>query len=79
MIQYTRQIINPAEHLSYQLPEKPFEIFEEDFIKTIMDYEMYKQGVDVKNFNDRLLQRVLYSSDVSSENDVTTLKLKGGN
>lgn len=75
----TRQIINPAEHLSYQMPEKPFEIFEEDFIKTVMDYEMYKQGVDVKTFNDRLLQRVLYSSEITTENEVTILKLKGGN
>lgn len=72
----TRQIINPAEHLSYQLPEKPFEICEEDFVKTVINYEMYKQGIDVKSFNDRLLQRVLYSSEVSSENNVINLKLK---
>lgn len=75
----TRQIINPAEYLSYQMPKKPFEIFEEDFIKTMMDYEMYKQGIDVKEFNGNLLQRILYSSDVSTEGDITTLKLKGDN
>ena len=28
----TRQIINPSEHLSYQMPEKPFEVFQ---------YELY--------------------------------------
>ena len=33
----TAQWINPAEHLSYQMPEKPFEISEEDFKKTAMD------------------------------------------
>lgn len=32
----TRQLINPAEHLSYQMPEKPFELYEEDFIKTVI-------------------------------------------
>jgi len=75
----TRQIINPVKHLSFQMPEKPFEIYEEDFIKTMMDYEMYKQGIDVKEFGDKLLQRVLYSSKVSTEDDETTLKLIGGN
>lgn len=33
----TAQWINPNEHLSYQMPEKPFEISEEDFKKTAMD------------------------------------------
>ena len=66
---HTRQIIHPNEHLSYQMPEKPFEIFEEDFIKMMMDYELFKQGVDVKEFGERLLQQVLYSSQISRDND----------
>ena len=45
----TRQIINPSKHLSYQMPEKAFEIFEEDFIKTMVDYEMYKREIDLSN------------------------------
>lgn len=49
----TRQLINPAEHLSYQMPEKPFELYEEDFIKTVMDYEMYKRGINAKEFGDK--------------------------
>ena len=36
----TCQWVNPAEHLSYQMPQKPFEIYEEDFCKTAMDYLM---------------------------------------
>ena len=67
----TRQVINPLQHLSYQMPEKPFEIYEEDFIKTMMDYEMFKRGIDAKDFNDKLMQKVLYASEVTeSENDV---------
>jgi type I restriction enzyme M protein len=74
----TRQLINPKEHLSYQMPEKPFEIYEEDFVKTMMDYEMFKRGLNVKDFNEKLLQKVLYSSEVSdSENGVSVI-LKGG-
>lgn len=74
----TRQIINPAEHLSYQMPEKPFELYEEDFVKTMMDYEMFKRGIDVKEFNEKLLKSVLYSSEVEEKDGETVIKLKGG-
>ena len=73
----TRQIIDPKKHLSYQMPEKPFEIFEEDFIKTMMDYELFKQGIDVKEFNEKLLQCVLYSSQISQTGNDTIITLKG--
>lgn len=59
----TRQIINPEEYLSYQMPEKPFEIHEEDFLKTMMDYEMFKRGIDVKEFNEEVLQKMLYGEE----------------
>lgn len=75
----TRQIIKPSEHLSYQIPEKPFEIYEEDFVKTMMDYEMYKKGINVKEFNEKLLKNVLYDSDVIADDNGTTIVLKGGN
>ena len=72
----TRQIINPNEHLSYQMPEKPFEIFEEDFIKTMMDYQMFQQEIDVKEFNEKLLNKILYSSSVSSNDDEILISVK---
>lgn len=75
----TRQIINPNEQQSYQMPEKPFEIYEEDFIKTMMDFEMYKRGIDVKAFNDELMRKVLYSSDVSEDEKGTYILINGGN
>lgn len=70
---HTRQIIHPNEHLSYQMPERPFEIFEEDFIKTMMDYELFKRCIDVKEFDDDLLQRVLYSSEISLKDNNTVI------
>lgn len=73
----TRQIINPAEHLSYQMPERPFEVYEEDFIKIMMDYEMYKRGIDVKEFGEKLLDKVLYDSNVSMQEAGTLIFLKG--
>lgn len=71
----TIQWIKPAEHLSYQMPEKPFEIFEEDFVKTMMDYEMFKQGIDAKEFGDQLLKQILYSSEVSENKNQTQISL----
>ncbi len=58
------QIVNSKEHLSYQMPEKHFEIYEEDFIKTMMDYEMFKKGIDVKEFGNQLLKKILYSDSI---------------
>ena len=72
----TRQLINPNEHLSYQMPEKPFEIYEEDFVKTMMDYEMFKRGIDVKDFNGDLLKKVLYNSNLSEDKDMIKITIK---
>lgn len=73
---HTRQIIHPKQCLSYQIPEKPFEIFEEDFIKTMMDYELFKQSVDVKEFGDGLLRRVLYNSEILQNQNKTIITLE---
>ena len=72
----TIQWLKPSEHLSYQMPEKPFEIFEEDFVKTMMDYEMFKQGIDAKEFGDQLLKQILYSSEVSENESQTQITLE---
>lgn len=65
----TIQWLKPSEHLSYQMPEKPFEIFEEDFVKTMMDYEMFKQGIDAKEFNENILLNILYNSEVTMKDN----------
>ena len=72
----TVQWIKPAEHLSYQMPEKEFEISDEDFTRTMMDYLMFKEGIDVKDFGERLLTKVLYNSSVESKDDCVSIVLK---
>lgn len=72
----TAQWIKPSEHLSYQMPEKPFEIFEEDFIKTAMDYTMFQLGIDAKKFEDNLLSATMYSSDISQVCDSINISIK---
>ena len=68
----THQFVNPEEALSYQKPQKEFEIFEEDFKKTIMEYIMFEEGIDVKEFNEKLLKKVLYSSEMEDGKVVLT-------
>ena len=76
----TRQIIDPKEHLSYQMPEKPFEISEEDFKKTAMDYICFKQGIgskeEIENFKDNLFNTILYTSDIRSDDNSINIKIK---
>lgn len=74
----TAQWIKPSEHLSYQMPEKPFEIFKEDFRKTAMNYLMFRQGVDAKEFGDKLLTATMYSGDISLTNGEVSISIKMG-
>lgn len=74
----TVQWINPNEHLSYQMPEKPFEISEKDFRKTAMDYICFKHGIDTKKFGEKILNAVLYESEISSDDTGITIKIRGG-
>ena len=73
------QWIKPSEHLSYQMPEKEFEIFEQDFTKTMMDYMMYEDGIDAKDFYDNLIEKVMYSSVVTEDGEDYIITLKGDN
>lgn len=72
----TIQWIKPTEHLSYQMPEKPFEIFEEDFARTMMDYLMFQKKIDSKEFGGALLNKVLYGGDIAADETAVTISLK---
>ena len=58
------------------MPRKPFEVTEEDFAKTVMDYLLYEQQVDVKQFADNLIRRVLYSSKITSDENSVNINIK---
>ena len=53
------QWINPLKHLSYQTPEKEFELFGEDFMKTLINYTLYENGINIKELVDKLAQIIL--------------------
>ena len=68
----------PNKCMSYQAPVKPFEITEEDFRKTAMDYLMYKRGIDAKEFSNSLFEKVMYSSDIEADNESVTVTMRKG-
>lgn len=74
----TCQWVKSDEHLSYQVPQKPFAIFEEDFKKTAMDYLMFKEGIDAKTFGEKLLETAMYSSTVRADDARVNIALKKG-
>ncbi len=72
----TCQWVKPSEHLSYQVPQRPFEIFEEDFRKTAMDYLMFLNGIDAKAFDEKLLNTAMYASRVSADDRDVMISIK---
>ena len=67
------------ENLSYPVKVPEFSISDEDFVKTLMDYEMFKQGVDSKELQDKLIHQVLYNSSIDDDDGDVTITLKKRN
>lgn len=67
--------INPNKHLSYQKDEKPFEIHEMDFIKTMMDYLMYKEKIDIKSLKELISNEIIYFSDLSKNKESNNIEI----
>lgn len=59
----TVQWLDPNEHLSWQEPIPPFKISLEDFNRTLLDFEMFQENVDKKEFSEDLLKRVFVFSE----------------
>lgn len=72
----TCQWLKPSEHLSWQEAQKPFEIYEEDFRKTAMDYLMFQKKINSKDFENKLIKSVMLSSKVEKEKGKVKIILK---
>ncbi len=53
-------------------------IYDEDFMKTVMDYEMFKQNINSSKLQDALKQTVLYQSQVVENKQNIDIKIKKG-
>ncbi len=63
------QWVMPTEHLSYQMPKPPYELFEEDFVAVLMDYELFKREILSKDFKEGIANKILYHSHAFEEVD----------
>lgn len=63
------QWVIPTEHMSYQMPKPPFELFEEDFVSVLMDYELFKRDILSKDFKEVIANKILYQSHASEDVD----------
>ena len=76
----TIQWLKPTEFLSYQVPKKEFEISNEDFMKTTMNYIMFQSGIDAKEMEMALVSKVLYSSKITKlEDNSVAIQIEGSN
>lgn len=60
------------------MPEEPFEIHEEDFVKTMVDYEMFKREIDLKEFKEKMAKKILYSSNIDSNDEYVNISIEKG-
>lgn len=58
------QWLKPDEHLSYQMPQEPFSISEQDFKKVVLDFMLFENGIDKKEFEKAMLESLLYDSKI---------------
>lgn len=75
-IQWIKPGLDGDKHLSYQTPQKEFEIYEEDFRKTLINYTMFKNSMDIKAFNDQLIEKILYSGEVKEDDSNIRITLE---
>lgn len=69
------QWLDPKEHLSYQMPQAPFEITQKDFKKVVLDFMLFEKGIDKKDFEKVMLESVLYDSQIKFENSKISIEL----
>lgn len=68
--------VKPTESLSYQMPLKEFVITDEDFRKTVLDYLMFQENIDVKTFGENIMNNVLYSSSLKSDDNKVIITIE---
>lgn len=70
--------IKPSECLSYQKDEKPFEVYEENFTKTMMDYLMYKEEIDVRSLKEQIASKIIYFSNIELSQNIISIGIERG-
>jgi len=53
-----------------------FEIFEEDFKKTIIDYLMFQKNINSKQMSSSILESIMYFGNISEDGESINITLK---
>lgn len=48
---------------------------EEDYIKTMLDYLMFKEEIDVKTLKESIANKVIYLSNLSAEQEENSIAI----
>ncbi len=62
-------------HLSYPFPIPPVSINDEDFLKTLLDYQMYLEKIDFSQLKDNIVNAVLYHSHLNSDENSIKIEI----
>ena len=74
-IQWIKPGFEVDQHLSYQVPAKELELYDEDFRKTILDYYFYNNKIDINEFNDNLINNILYNGSFKDNKNNITIEI----
>ena len=74
-IQWIKPGFDVDQHLSYQVPAKKLELYDEDFRKTVLDYYFYNNKIDIKDFNDNLINNILYNGSFKDNKNNITIEI----
>jgi type I restriction enzyme M protein len=67
---------DPADHLSWQAPEKPFTLTREDFAQAAMEYALFRRGINGRALREQLGQTALFSAEVKTLGNTITLEVE---
>lgn len=62
--------------LSWQAPEKPFQVTEEDFARTVLDYLLFQRGIDAALTRKKLGDLTTLSASISEDSENFRLEIK---
>ena len=65
--------------MSYQKDEIPFSVTEEDFVKTMTDYLLFKEEIDVKDLMNSISNKIIYHSELNEEGLDIKVSIKRSN
>lgn len=63
------QWLDPNKYLSWQEPQPVFELYEKDFVKTLLDFKMFEENIDPKKINNHILDTIFYDSKIMQKNN----------